>query len=247
MVGRCLTWSHHHSAQVVTAWQNWAPSGPDALAASLLITAPADPAQPLQARVLGTLAGDGFHVQSLLSALVTAVGARPHSSWQRRSSWLDVRTWLNGPDANSAPPDAFSKSEFFRESLPASAVDKLITELADHRRPGEARELDFSPWAGAYNRVADHHTAFPHRREQFLLKHTATVYRETKITACSTDNWVTQSWQSVQPWGSRGVYPNFPDLELARHDRAYYGSNLSRIEQILTAYTPDLHHQQPIK
>ena len=57
----------------------------------------------------------------------------------------------------------YCKSEFFRDPLPAEAVERLVDQLVSDRRPGESRELDFSPWGGAYNRIASDATAFPHR------------------------------------------------------------------------------------
>lgn len=41
-----LLWPHTHAAAVIEAWQAWAPSAPDELAASLLLTAPGNPARP---------------------------------------------------------------------------------------------------------------------------------------------------------------------------------------------------------
>jgi hypothetical protein len=79
----------------------------------------------------------------------------------------------------------YSKSEFHGTPLPAEAVDDLITALAGHRLTGEARELDFSPWAGAYNAVAADATAFPHRSARFLLKHAATLTAGERATGTS--------------------------------------------------------------
>ena len=41
-----LVWPGAAAAELIAAWQAWSPDGPDALAASLLVTAPADPAAP---------------------------------------------------------------------------------------------------------------------------------------------------------------------------------------------------------
>jgi hypothetical protein len=65
-----------------------------------------------------------------------------------------------------------SKSEFFRRTLPAGALVRLLANLVRARRAGETRELDFMPWGGAYNRLPIDAAAFSHRRERFLLKHT---------------------------------------------------------------------------
>ena len=79
------------------------------------------------------------------------------------------------------------------------------------RRPGEARELDFSPWGGAYNRVPVDATAFAHRDARFLLKHAAVVEPGMAPTG-----WLDRSWEIVHPWGTGGVYANFPEPGAAR-------------------------------
>ena len=51
----------------------------------------------------------------------------------------------------------------------------LIENLSEGRVPGQSRELDFTLWAGAYNRVPVEATAFAHRDARFLLLHVAVV------------------------------------------------------------------------
>ena len=52
-----------------------------------------------------------------------------------------------------------SRSEFFSRPLPAAEVAALVRRFAAARIPGEARELDFTPWGGAYGDVAPAATA----------------------------------------------------------------------------------------
>jgi FAD/FMN-containing dehydrogenase len=47
------------------------------------------------------------------------------------------------------------------------------------------------------------------------------------------------SWATVRPWGSGGVYPNFPDQDLKNWARAYYGTNLERLVRTKKRYDPD--------
>ena len=106
--------------------------------------------------------------------------------------------------------------------------------------PGESRALDFTPWAGAYNRVPRHATAFAHRAERFLLKHELVLDAGASAATTSAGRrWLTRSWTMVHQWGSGGVYPNFPDPELENAGRAYYRSNLERLIQVKRRYDPD--------
>ena len=73
-------------------------------------------------------------------------------------------------------PSAYSRS---RSSSGDQSQPKVVSALLDafavDRPAGESRELDFMPWAGAYNRVPADATAFVHRQERFQLKHAVTV------------------------------------------------------------------------
>ena len=43
----------------------------------------------------------------------------------------------------------------------------------------------------------------------------------------------------VHPWGSGGVYPNFPDPDLQNWAYAYHGTNYDRLRRVKAAYDPD--------
>ena len=142
--------------------------------------------------------------------------------------------------APSQPGPVYSKSEFFRRPLPTGAIAALVDNLVNGRMPGESRALDFTPWAGAYNRVPPHATAFAHRAERFLLKRELVLDAgASAATASAGRRWLTQSWTTVDRWGSGGVYPNFADPELENAERAYYQSNLERLIRVKRRYDPD--------
>src|SRR4029450_5593464 len=52
-----LAWSFSKAAAVIDAWQSWAPTAPDELAASLLIGASAEPEDPPSVGVFGVMLG----------------------------------------------------------------------------------------------------------------------------------------------------------------------------------------------
>jgi hypothetical protein len=124
--------------------------------------------------------------------------------------------------------------------LPEEAIAALVDWLVEGRAPGRARELDFSPWAGAYNRVAPDATAFPHREELFVLKQAAVLRTGAEPAEVEAEReWLARSWALVHPWGSGGVYPNFPDPDLVDPGRAYHGANLERLLRVKERYDPD--------
>ena len=212
------------AAALVEAWQAWAPDAPDELAASLVITAGPDPDEPPDVKVFGAMLSSRAETEALLSRF------DPKRAELFHGAHRDVKRHLagtGGPDAGIP----YHRSEFFRERLPAEAIAALIDHLEAGRRPGETRELDFSPWGGAYNRVPADATAFPHRDARFLLKHAAVLE-----PGMEPDGWLDRSWEIVHPWGTGGVYANFPEPGLP--DRAYWGVNTERLSADARRWPP---------
>jgi FAD/FMN-containing dehydrogenase len=235
-----LTWPYEHGAAVLEAWQDWAPDAPDELAASLLVTAGADPAEPPRVHVFGALLGTREAAQRQLDAFAGRAGAAPASVELHELPFRAAKRRLaeHGP-AEGASPAArlFSRSGFFRQALTHGTVERLLDHLAAGRAPGEHRVLDLTPWGGAYNRVATDATAFAHRRERFLLKHDVAV--EPGADVPRARQWLTRSWELAHPSGTARVYPNFPDPELGDPGAAYHGENLERLRRVKAAYDPD--------
>jgi FAD/FMN-containing dehydrogenase len=246
-----LVWPERHVAEVVQAWQDWAPEAPDELAASLLVTVAADLDRPPAANLFGTMLGTESDATALLSEVVARVGADPASASLQHLSIREAKRYLAElgqvmtgeatPDGQPPPPAyPYSKSEFFRRPLPAEAVAALVDHLVDGRVQGQSRELDFTPWGGAYNRVPTDATAFAHRDERFLLKQAAVVHAGTPPAAReAARSWLARSWALAHPWGSGGVYPNFPDPGLADWEHAYHGDNYDRLARVKASYDPD--------
>jgi hypothetical protein len=143
----------------------------------------------------------------------------------------------------------YSKSEFFRRPLPSEAIAALVENLQKGRVAGQSRELDFTPWSGAYNRVPTDATAFVHREELFLLKQSVVVYPYASSAEREVArSWLLRSWASVHPWGSGGVYQNFPDPDLEDWAHAYYGTNFDRLVRVKGRYDSDdfFHSQQSL-
>jgi FAD/FMN-containing dehydrogenase len=245
-----LTWPVTSLPALVAAWQAWAPSAPRELAASLLAATPGDPMAPATVHVFGAMLGPKADATRLLDVLIATVGADPAAAHLEYTPYRDAKRYLaeHGPGAVAAVPSqeqparprhAYSRSEFFRRPLPTDAIAALADHISRDRRAGQSRELDFTPWGGAYNDVPAAATAFVHRAERFLLKHEVAV--DAAASPADKDEalgWLARSWNLVHPWGSGGVYPNFPDPELGDPATAYYGTNRERLMRVKAAYDP---------
>jgi FAD/FMN-containing dehydrogenase len=141
---------HEEAADLIAAWQVWAPDAPASVAASLLVN-----------RSGVHLFGAAAPGDALLDGVTADVVELPYR---------DAKRWLaeNGPGEGDDSPFA-SRSEYFDENLPDDAIRALVEHFP---RGGPLRELDFNPLGGAYNDPAPDATAFPHRSARFLLKHT---------------------------------------------------------------------------
>ncbi|MQA05459.1 MAG: FAD-binding protein [Streptosporangiales bacterium] len=243
-----LTWPADAAPAVLGGWQSWAPAAPDDLAASLLLTVPAAVEEPLAVHVFGALCGGDRQVAAdLLAALTAAVGVAPATATYRDAGYRETKSHLGqlgerigvAAHADGARPVATSKSEFFTDAVPPATIATLVEHLVQARVPGQARELDCTPWAGAYNRVATDATAFAHRDAHFLVKHTVVTDAHSSAPARSAaTRWLDQSWAIVHPHGAGGGYPNFPDPALADAPAAYHGTNHAQLTRVKAAYDP---------
>jgi FAD/FMN-containing dehydrogenase len=238
-----LKWPAERASALIAAWQEWSPTGPDDLAASLLVTVGGDAGADPVVHLFGSMIGSETETAALLDEFVSVAGADAASSERAHMRYGSLKNYLTdrGPgDQEDEDGRPYMKSEFFREPLPAGAVEALVELFVRGRRPGEARKLDFMPWGGAYNRVPADATAFPHREELFLLEHSVVVPAGFDAAATETARaWLSDSWELVHPFGSGGVYANFPDTDLPDEHRAYWGGNLERVRRIKEKYDPE--------
>jgi FAD/FMN-containing dehydrogenase len=245
-----LVWPPAAAAAVVQAWQAWAPDAPDELDATLRLTAAGDDQRPPGVEVVGSVLDGQADAAELLGELVDRVGADPvvashehlpHRAAKRYLEGLgsvEDRPEQSGPEQPPQPGHMYTKSEFFRRSLPGETVAGLVEHLTQGLAPGQSREVDFLPWGGAYNRVPADATAFPHRGERFLVQHLVMVGAAAPAERDAAHDWLTRSWALVHPWGSGGVYPNFPDPDLQDWARAYHGTNYDRLRRVKATYDP---------
>ena len=236
-----LIWPQDHAAAVIEAWQDWSPAAPDELAASLLLTAPSDLNRPPEVNVFGAMLGTESETEELLDELVTRASVDPTTASLEHAPYRETKRYLaeHGPGDDRPNGHPYNKSEFFRRPLPAEAVAALVENFSEGRIAGQSREFDFTPWGGAYNRVPTDATAFAHREELFLLLHVVVVDPDARTTEReAARRWLGRSWATVHPWGSGGVYPNFPDPDLTDWARAYHGTNLERLVRVKGRYDP---------
>jgi FAD/FMN-containing dehydrogenase len=244
-----LAWPPAAAASVVQAWQVWAPDAPDELDATLRLTAAGDGERPPGVEVVGSVLDGEADAAELLGELVDRVGVDPVAASRRHLPHRVAKRYLeglgsvedrrerSGPEQPPRPGHLYTKSEFFRRPLPGETVAALVEHLTQGLAPGQSREVSFLPWGGAYNRVRADATAFVHRSERFLVQHLVVIGADAASAGRgAARDWLARSWALVHPWGSGGVYPNFPDPDLQDWARAYHGTNYDRLRRVKSAY-----------
>lgn len=233
-----LTWSSADAPAVIAAWQDWALDAPDELSANLKLVG-AD--GPVRVVMFGAMLGTQADTAAQIAEVVRRVGTHPQSQTRAGLPYSELKLSLDGIGSSEAgqpeqPAPIVSKSEFFRQALPATAIAELLDVFIRDRPAGERRELNFTPMGGAYNRVPADASAFVHRSERFLLEHVA-AHREAGKDAAM--RWARRSRAVVHPWGSGRVYQNFPDPDLTNWTEAYHGSNYARLARAKRSYDPE--------
>jgi hypothetical protein len=256
-----LSWPADAAADVIDAWQRWAPTAPSHIAASLKITTAGPPGTPASVDIYAT--GFGSPARAPIpDGLISQIGAPPVPVTVQRGPfpvarrfWAEMGNGSTDPDPGPGHPPRpvqpflFGRSEFFGAPLPGEAVGGLLAAFEAGQDTAVSRELDFMPWGGAYCAASPDASAFVHRDGLFQLKHSAVV--EPPVTAArrtSAHRWVTRSWDSVHPWGTGAVFPNFADPDLHDPAERYYGRNLPQLKRIKHHYDPGnrFRHSQSI-
>ena len=221
-----LRWGPDHAADLVEAWQQWAPHAAEELTANLTLAA--EPDRDLEVIVFGASMLDEDATRGswtccprsrLRSGRTSGRTCRTASSSGASPSSTRARTPRRGSGSarscsphRCAPPRSTRSSQAFQD-----------------RPAGEPRHLTFLALGGAYDRIAADGTAFAHRGARFNLEHAGPV----------PGSWVDRSWEIAHADGSGGVYANFPDLALHDGPAAYHRANLERLARVKRAYDAD--------
>lgn len=243
-----LRWSIDQATRLIESWLAWAPVSPEQVDATLRLASGPGAESP-RVEIFGAVLASEPEAREHIGAFVSDVAQTPVSAGFRQLSLPEAKRYLNELDQHDEPSSSgeaasrghlFARSEFFRRPLDHATIEALVHDFSPAIDVVRSREVAFMAWGGAYNRVAPDATAFPHRQERFLVQHLIEVAPEA--SAADRDRagaWLTRTWEILHPFGSGGVYPNFPDPELDNPGPAYYRENYARLMRVKAAYDPD--------
>ena len=251
-----LNWPWSSAANMVNAWQNWAPHTPDELWSNCLLLGTGDKSADPIARVNGVYVGDTTALNTLLRQLTSQISVAPASSYVSESGILETMLIEAGcygktvsechlpgqtPDGQEQRDTYSAKSDFYTRALPRQGIDNLVNAI-DRRQASSTIAgggILLDACGGAINRVAADATAFAHRDALFSAQYLA-HWNASDPAAVVTANysWMADTWQAMRPYASGAAYQNYIDPNLADWQNAYYGANLSRLQRIKAIYDP---------
>jgi FAD/FMN-containing dehydrogenase len=248
-----LSWPWPRAAQVVSAWQSWAPHAPDALWSSLHLAATFGGAPAVT--VGGTYAGPRHELTRHLSALYRRVGSAPSLASVGAESYLNamlleagcsavpLHACHTGPGGQLSRVPAFAKSDFFTKPLDGGGIRALLSgieKLGSIRgASGGGGSIAFDACGGAINRVHPSATAFVHRDAMFLAQYYSSwTWPGSGTGVAEQHRWLRSYYKSLHPHASGQAYQNYIDPDLTDWQLAYYGANYPRLMQVKAKYDP---------
>ncbi len=251
-----LYWPWRSAADVVAAWQNWAPQAPDELWSNCVLQSTSHKGSNPIVLVNGVYVGGVTPLSSLLQQLTRHIPAAPTSSYVSSASLLDTMLTEAGcygktveqchlPSQNPQGQlvrGTFSvKSDYFTKPLPRSGINVLVSAVAQCQASSilGVNGIGLDAFGGAINRVPSEATAFVHRNALFSAQYSANWNASDPASvAAANQTWLANTWQAMRPYASGGAYVNYIDPNLPNWQQAYYGANLPRLQQVKAIYDP---------
>src|SRR5215213_5088201 len=223
-----ITWPWDDAAEVVDAWQRWAPFVDERLCVSLAIGHPS--AGTISAT--GLFTGFAAELPPLLEPLLQAGTSGPPQI--QSLPYLTAAEQLAGPPIVSGILRFKNASSLAYDPLPAEAIATLVEQL--RAAPFESDMVGLFPLGGAIASIDPGATAFVHRRALFDLQYQAYWWDDAAAAASLT--WVRDLRAAMAPY-TTGAYINYIDADITDWESAYYGTNLAHLQQVKSDYDPD--------
>lgn len=254
-----LEWPWAAAADVLGAWQMWAPGAPDELWSNCQLLSAGSTGQ--KARCTGVFVGTPNALSSLLQPFVQAVGAAPTYRFVGPESYLTAMLIEAGCDdltvpqchlPEQNPSGTLSRATFAAKSAYVSTAmssaglqeaAQLVTDLQESQ-PGVGGGLVFDAYGGIINRVAPGATAFVHRDALCAIESSVSWGpNPSAATVAAGQAWLTHVAATLAPYTDGSAYQNYIDPTLADWQQAYYGANLDRLIRVKQTYDPsDVFH-----
>jgi hypothetical protein len=252
-----LNWPFSAAADVVKAWQGWAPQADPQLWSTLKLLAggkhPLGPALYLS----GTWIGAKSALVGQLAPLLAAVSTAPTRNTASTRSYLDAMMSYAGcsavPVAQCHTGDG---GQLHRESFSGTShvpylelnsvgIDTVIAQVSEASAvPGLIEGgISMDALGGQVRELAPSATAFPHRTALMTVQYTATFANGSD--PAPFDAYVRGFRSALEPQWGNGAYVNYPDASLPDPSAAYFAENAQRLSTVRAKYDPKGLFTQP--
>ncbi|HYK87120.1 MAG TPA: FAD-binding oxidoreductase [Ktedonobacteraceae bacterium] len=249
-----LNWPWSSAADVLDAWQNWAPQAPDELWSNCLFQATSDKGAEPFVQVGGVYMGEATSLNVLLQPLINRINAGLTNRYVSDVGLLDAMLYeancaglsvsqchlpSQNPNGQLGRSTYRSKSDYFTHLLPRQGIDLLVKAITDCQNSPTLGEggIGIDAFGGAINRVAQDATAFVHRNALFSIQYAATWNASDPASIVAANHtWLNNMWQTMRPYASGAAYQNYIDSDLVNWQQAYYGTNLPMLQRVKAAY-----------
>ena len=241
-----ISWPWSQAAEVMAAFQTFAPGAPDELATACYLRSGTP--QP-SVECFGQFLGPQAQLTGLLKPLTDVSGATTSFG---ASSYLDAQLRWAGctgktidqchlvgdtPMGTLSRGNFVAKSDYVNAPLSAAALTTIAQWMG---RPQPAAfgfgSLQFDAYGGAINRVPAASTAFVHRNAlasaQYLAHWSSPAGQAAALT------WLRGFYAAMRPYVSGFAYQNYIDPDLASWKHAYYSTNYPRLAKIKAQVDP---------
>jgi hypothetical protein len=242
------------ASTMLSAWGLWIDTAPDELWSNCQLLSQGT--YGFLPQIAGVYCGSPAQLTSVLAPLKSMIDSAPSYSFIGADSYLsamEIEAGCSGltiaachlttqNPAGRLGREAYSaKSSYVDAPMSDASVASFIAAVENlhAHAPTVGGGLAFDAYGGAINRVASDATAFVHRDKLACIQATYSWSSYTSPSAIAAGaQWLTYLGASVFDPTS-GAYQNYIDPTLVQWQRAYYGSNLSRLSTIKSARDPD--------
>lgn len=237
---------------VMSAWQAWPHTMPDAIWSQLVLAPQNGPAGAAGCYLWGIGVGEAASLAPHWQALLQRIGRAPASSAVQPRSYAEVMLGAcaglsaaqchlpsQHPAGRLGRVAMVASSDFFDGTLPAAGMQALAGAIQQRRGAGRAGSIVMNLMGGAIARVAPEATAFAHRRALFSAQYLAEFAPGTAAaTLDEAAQWTHGMRAVMQAWSSGRAYQNYLDALIPDPEQAYYAGNLARLKQLKARYDP---------
>jgi FAD/FMN-containing dehydrogenase len=254
-----VEWPWSAAADVIGAWQTWAPSADNELWSTLkLLGGQTHPGQP-SVSVSGTWIGDqsSSALAAQLAPLLNGVNAAPTTNQSFQHSYVDAMMieagCQNTPIAqcNTGPGGALTRepssgtSNIGYTTLDPAGISALIAQVNAAQNVAGMTEggISMDALGGVVTDVDPSATAFVHRTALMTVQYTATF--AVGADPAPYDSYVRGFRTTMTQYWDNWAYVNYCDATVPDADTAYFGANLARLTALKSQYDPKGLFTQP--